>query len=95
MVQILPMIDIYSASSNLGDNLSMIPLMRAGKCRLHLIDDLGVHSIAPLFDGFDIAFDNVKRLASPESQEPGPHSAKLLAAHGAAGRYVGALKRIL
>ncbi len=80
------MIDLYSASSNLGDNLSLTAIMRAAPCRVHLIDDEGVRSVAPLFDGLgDVVFDNDKRWATPESQESGPHSAKILRAHRVAG----------
>lgn len=82
------MIDIYSASSNLGDNLSLTPLMRATPCRVHLIDDPAVRAIAPVFDWLgEVVFDNDKRLASPEVGA-GPHSAKLMAAHDVRGEAI-------
>lgn len=80
------MIDLYSASSNLGDNLSLTPIMRAIPCRVHLIDDPAVRSIAPLFEGLgEVLYDNDKRWATPESQEAGPHSAKIMRAHRVVG----------
>lgn len=78
-------IDLYSASSNLGDNLSLTAVMRAAPCRVHLIDDEAVRSIAPLFDGLgEVVYDNDARWASAEAQDLGPHSAKLLRARGLA-----------
>lgn len=80
------MIDLYSASSNLGDNLSLTPVMRAAKCRVHLIDDDAVRQVAPVFDGLcEVVYDNDRRLASHERPIRGPHSAKILAANGLTG----------
>lgn len=80
------MIDLYSASSNLGDNLSLTPVMRAAKCRVHLIDDDAVRQVAPVFDRLcDVVYDNDQRLASHERPIRGPHSAKILAANGLTG----------
>lgn len=73
------MIDLYSASSNLGDNLSFTPLMRAAPCRLHLYNDDAVRSIGSLFDGMaEVIYDNAAPIASPEAAIAGPHSLKLL-----------------
>lgn len=80
------MIDLYSSSSNLGDNLSLTPVMRAAPCRVHLIDDEAVRQVAPVFDGLgEVIYDNVNRLASHERPIRGPHSAKLLAANHLTG----------
>lgn len=77
------MIELYSASSNLGDNLSLTPLMRQTKCRVHLFDDASVRSIAPIFDGLgEVVFDNVGPIASPEAFVRGPHSKKTLVYFG-------------
>ncbi len=82
------MIDLYSASSNLGDNLSLTPLMRAAQCRVHLFDDAAVRAVAPIFDGLgEVVFDNGSPTthapkASPESPVRGPHSKKTLAQFG-------------
>ncbi len=78
------MIDLYSASSNLGDNLSLTPLARVTPCRIHLFDDASVRAVAPIFDGIaEVVFDNGSPTthapkASAECQLPGPHSAKLM-----------------
>lgn len=83
------MIDLYSASSNLGDNLSLTPLMRATPCRVHLIDDEAVRSVSPLFDGLGaVVFDNEKRWSTRQSQDGGPHSARYLKAHGLASNAI-------
>lgn len=82
------MIDLYSGSSNLGDNLSLTAAMNAFPCRIHLIDDTLVYNIAPIFYGLgEIVFDNatkdargnpIEAKASPESNVIGPISAKIL-----------------
>ncbi len=87
------MIDLYSASSNLGDNLSLTPIMRVTTCRVHLIDDPGVRQIAPLFDRLgEVVFDNDKRWATPQTQEGGPHSARFMAAYGLTGNAIPGIK---
>lgn len=77
------MIELYSASSNLGDNLSLTPACWApgtGGARVHLVDDPCVRSIAPIFDGFaDVVFDNPKPpRTAVEWPIPGPKSRKIL-----------------
>lgn len=82
------MIDLYSGSSNLGDNLSLTPLCHATACRVHLYDDEGCRGIGPLFDGVaDVVYDN----GSPTTRGPaastpvgplGPPSHRLLAYYG-------------
>lgn len=78
------MIDLYSASSNLGDNLSLTPIMWATPARVHLFDDSANHSIAPIFDDLaEVAFDNVAPpRASPEGNAPGPIARKLMVGQG-------------
>jgi hypothetical protein len=77
------MIELYSASSNLGDNLSLTPLMHQTQCRVHLFDDASVKSVAPIFDGLaEVVFDNKGPIASPESNVRGPHSKKTLVYFG-------------
>ena len=77
------MIELYSASSNLGDNLSLTPLMRQTPCRVHLYDDAAVRSIAPIFDSLcEVVFDNTGPIASPEAFVRGPHSKKTLTYFG-------------
>lgn len=86
------MIDIYSASSNLGDNLSLTPLCYLTKCRVHMYDDASCRAIAPIFDGLaEVIFDNGSPsthgpAAGPEAAISGPHSAKTLAQFGFAGK---------
>ncbi len=82
------MIELYSGSSNLGDNLSLTPMMNAVPCRIHLVNDALVYNIAPIFYGLgEIVFDNatkdeqgrpVEAKATPESNIIGPISAKIL-----------------
>ncbi|TWW08802.1 hypothetical protein E3A20_20730, partial [Planctomyces bekefii] len=77
------MLDLYSASSNLGDNLSLTPLMHQTPCRVHLYDDASVRAIAPIFDGLaEVVFDNKVPIASPEANIRGPHSQKTLVQFG-------------
>lgn len=53
------LIDLYSSSSNLGDNLGLTPLCAATACRVHLYDDAGCRGIAPIFAGLaEVVFDN-------------------------------------
>ncbi len=67
------MIDLYSSSANLGDNLGMTALARITPVRVHLYDDPAVRSIAPIFDGLcEVAFDNGSpQLGPPRSSDPG------------------------
>ena len=81
------MLDLYSSSSNLGDNLALTPLVRSIQSTVHLYDDPCVRSIAPIFEGIcDIAFDNGSPSThSPRSSDPGhpavPATKRLLIAH--------------
>lgn len=79
------MIDIYSSSSNLGDNLSITPLACRVPCRIHMFDDGGCREVSKIFDGIsEVVFDNGSPSthapqATPHAPISGPHSAKLLA----------------
>jgi len=66
------MIDLYSSSSNLGDNLGLTPLCLATRCRVHMYDDVGCRGVAPIFDGVaEVVFDNGKPGGeSPKSNDP-------------------------
>lgn len=84
-------IDLYSSSSNLGDNLALTPLCSILSCVVHLYDEPSPHSVGPIFDGIaEVVYDNGSPTAgSPKTSDdptlPGPPSARLLAKHGYAG----------
>lgn len=53
------MIEIYSSSSNLGDNLSYTALAAHTPIRVHMYNDAGCRGVAPIFDGLcEVVFDN-------------------------------------
>lgn len=66
------MIELYSSSSNLGDNLGYTALALVTPCRVHMYDDKGCRCISPVFDGIcEVVHDNGSPTAgSPKSNDP-------------------------
>jgi len=53
------MIELYSSSSNLGDNLGYTALASVMPCRIHMYDDGSCRSVSPIFDGIcEVVYDN-------------------------------------
>lgn len=82
------MIDVYSSSSNLGDNLGITALCALTPVRVHMFDDPGNREIAKVFDGVaEVVHDNGSpTTGSPKSSDPthlgAPLSVRHLLAHG-------------
>jgi hypothetical protein len=66
------MIDLYSSSSNLGDNLGYTALAAVTPVRVHMYDDKGCRCISPIFDEVcEVVHDNGSpTLGSPKSNDP-------------------------
>ena len=61
------MIELYSSSSNLGDNLGLTALAVLTPCRVHMYDDVGCRSVSPIFQGVcEVVHDN----GSPTTHGP-------------------------
>ncbi len=61
------MIELFSSSSNLGDNLGYTALAAVTPCRVHMYDDPGCRSVAAVFDGVcPVVHDN----GSPTTHPP-------------------------
>lgn len=86
------MIDLYSSSSNLGDNLGLTPLCAATPCRVHMYDDAGCREVAPIFNGLaEVVFDNGSpEKGPPKSNDPmeinAPNSLRHLLRFGQSGK---------
>ncbi len=66
------MIDLYSSSSNLGDNLGLTALASLTPCRVHMYDDIGCRSVSPIFHGVcEVVHDNGSpTTGGPKSNDP-------------------------
>jgi len=66
------MIELYSSSSNLGDNLGYTALAVLTPCRVHMFDDSCNRCISPVFEGIcDVVHDNGSpTLGAPRSNDP-------------------------
>lgn len=85
------MIDVYSSSGNLGDNLGLTALAAATPIRVHMYNDAGCREIARVFDGLcEVVFDNggpvdgkpTNPYSSDDTTIPWPLAKRHLIQHG-------------
>lgn len=85
------MIDVYSSSGNLGDNLGLTALAAHTPTRVHMYDDRGCREIGRVFDGLcEVAFDNggpvdgkpTNPYSSDDTSIPWPLAKRHLLQHG-------------